>query len=348
MATRLKLQDIAKQVGVTKMTISRYFNDPESVAEKTRQKIAAIIEEQGFIPNRVPAIMSQSSSKSIGLVIPSFSNLVFADVIDAVENTAESYGYSVLLMHSSYDIDKEEKKIADLLSYQVDAVILTESEHSSLTIRRLKKSGLPVAEIMSVPDDPIDIAYGINHTMVTRQVTQALIDCGRVNIAYFGVRMDRRTLERQRGYEMAMRENGLAVNILDSSAHSNFSIGHELMNKALEDRKPDAILCTNDDVAIGAVMACHKKGIRIPEDITILGYNGLSVCDAASPRLCSIKTPRYEMGRTAVEKIMRQLQSGVFDKTVQYAHCSLTTGGTATETEQRAINTILNTAIRQE
>ncbi len=147
MIKRTKLQDIAKQVGVTRMTVSRYFNDPDSVAEKTRKKIKEAIEETGFIPNRVPAIMSRSASKSIGLVIPSFSNGVFSDIIDAVDEETLKSGYSVLLTHSSYNPELEEHQVASLLSYQVDSIILCDSVHTELTRKRLKKCGLPVAEL---------------------------------------------------------------------------------------------------------------------------------------------------------------------------------------------------------
>ena len=342
---RPKLQDIANIVGVTKMTVSRYFNDPKSVAQKTRDKISAVIDESGFIPNKVPAIMSKSSSRSIGLIIPSFSNLVFSDVIDAVEKTAADAGYSVLLMHSSYDINIEEQRVASLISYQVDGIILSEPEHTPLTTKRLLKSQIPVAEIMSIPENPINVAIGINHKLVTYEATKALIESGRRNIAYFGVRLDRRTIDRQKGYMEALSEANLPVHLYQAPVHSTFSVGREHLSQALDDKANlDAIICTNDDVAVGVLIACQHHGIKVPEDLCVLGYNGLSFCDAAIPKLCSIGTPRYEIGRKSVEAILHQLSRDKLTPNVEYAHCVLTQGGSLLENEAKKIDEAIRKA----
>lgn len=339
---RPKLQDIANIVGVTKMTVSRYFNDPQSVAPKTREKISRVIDESGFIPNKVPAIMSKSSSRSIGLIIPSFSNQVFSDVIDAVEKTAEENGYSILLMHTGYNVDVEEARVASLISYQVDGIILSEPEHTPLTIKRLIKSEMPVAEIMSVPDDPINVAIGIRHEDVTYAVTKSLIECGRKHIAYFGVRLDRRTMDRQKGYQRALDESGMKPHIYSSAVHSTFSVGNELLTAALKNNdKLDAIITTNDDVAVGVLIACQHYGIKVPDDLAVIGYNGLNYCDASIPRLCSICTPRYEIGKLAVEEIISQIKSNHLSPVTKYLHCSLTLGGSLTEAERLTVRRAL-------
>ncbi len=339
---RPKLQDIANIVGVTKMTVSRYFNDPQSVAPKTREKISKVIDESGFIPNKVPAIMSKSSSRSIGLIIPSFSNLVFSEVIDAVEKTAAESGYSVLLMHTGYDVNIEEARVASLISYQVDGIILSEPEHTPLTVKRLIKSEMPVAEIMSVPESPINIALGINHEAVAYAVTKSLIECGRKNIAYFGVRLDRRTMDRQKGYQRALDEASLKSHIYSSAVHSTFSVGNELLTQAFERKDPlDAIITTNDDVAVGVLIACQHFGIKVPEDLAVVGYNGLSFCDASIPKLCSISTPRYELGQMAVNEIISELQNNRLNPMIKYLHCSLSDGASLTSQEKKTISAAL-------
>lgn len=137
--TRTTLQDVADQVGVTKMTVSRYMRNPESVAEKTRVKIAAAIEEMGYIENRAPAMLSKSSSKAIGILLPSLSNQIFASFVQGIETVTKANGYETLLAHFSYDELEEERKIASLLSYQVDGLILTESHHTPRTLQMIKK-----------------------------------------------------------------------------------------------------------------------------------------------------------------------------------------------------------------
>jgi LacI family gluconate utilization system Gnt-I transcriptional repressor len=340
MIKRPRLDDIASKVGVTRMTVSRYFNDPSSVAAATREKIAKAIDESGFIPSRVPAIMSRSSSMALGLVVPSFSNGVFTDVIDGIEGAAREDGYSVLLMHSGYGKDREEEDVAALLSYQADAVILCGTGHTDLTRLRLRKSGVPSAELLSLSDKPLGLNYGIDYAATFHAVTSALVSCGRKAVAYFGARMDERTLERERGYRKAMDEAGLKPLCLNTDARSNFALGRDLMLSALK-RFPeaDAVVCTNDDVALGALIACQSQGVDVPGRISVIGCNALNFCDAAFPALCSIATPRLEIARKAARDVIaaiRDRKQG-FKCVKEVWGCTLREGGSATPEEQRAI-----------
>ncbi len=306
---RVTMQDVAKRLGITKMTVSRFLNKPSSVAAATATKIQNAVNELGFVPSRVPAMLAQDSSKALGVVIPSFSNMVFADMIQGIEDAARAQDFSVLIAHSGYSQPLEERLIADLLSYQVDGLILTEPEHSELTCRRIKAMAVPCVETMSIPSAPLQHAIGLNHRSVMRHCTKALLDSGRLQPVYFGVRLDIRTMQRQQGYEDAMREYGLTPCVLDSEERSNFTLASKLMQECLI-RYPhaDAILTTNDDIAVGAMLACQSRGIKIPDDIAILGYNGLNIGSATIPMLCSIGTPRYEIGRQAVALLLQNLQ----------------------------------------
>lgn len=189
--TRTTLQDVADQVGVTKMTVSRYMRNPESVAEKTRVKIAAAIEEMGYIENRAPAMLSKSSSKAIGILLPSLSNQIFASFVQGIETVTKANGYETLLAHFSYDELEEERKIASLLSYQVDGLILTESHHTPRTLQMIKNAGVPVVETMELPPQPIDMAVGLDHEDASYNAVKRMLDAGKRTIVYFGARWTR-------------------------------------------------------------------------------------------------------------------------------------------------------------
>ena len=145
---RVTLDDIAQRVGVTKMTVSRYLKKPSTVAKETGAKIKVALDEMGYVPNRASVMLAQASTKTIGLAVSSFSNLLFSDLIDGVEERAMDYGHDVLISHTSYLEDKEERTILQLLSYQVDGIILTEPLHTPMTLRRLKMANIPVVELM--------------------------------------------------------------------------------------------------------------------------------------------------------------------------------------------------------
>lgn len=310
--SRPTLQIVAEKAGVTKMTVSRYINNPKTVAKATGARIQAVIEELAFIPSRIPSMMAHSKSHAIGLLIPSFSNLVFSDFIKGVEDEAKKFNYNVLIVHTGYDIHEEERQISTLLSYQVDGIILTEQEHTELSIKRLKAAKIPVVEAMGKYDNPINLCIGLDHELISYLAIKGLIEAGRKEIAYFAVRMDKRTNDRLRGYNRAINEANLPSHIYSMSEHSNFTLGSILMRKALKDvPNLDALYCTNDDVAVGAMIELVNCGISVPNQISILGFNGLNIGQATTPKLCSIKTPRYEMGMLSSKMIIDKINSGV-------------------------------------
>ena len=130
---RPTLQDIADYLGITKMTISRYLRHPDSVASGTQARIAEAIERFGYIPNRAPDILSNAKSRAIGVLVPSLTNQVFANVIRGIEQITDKAGYQTMLAHYGYSEKKEEHRIESLLSYNVDGIILSESQHSEKT-----------------------------------------------------------------------------------------------------------------------------------------------------------------------------------------------------------------------
>ncbi|MGR5414724.1 LacI family DNA-binding transcriptional regulator [Vibrio astriarenae] len=302
---RTTLQDIADQVGVTKMTVSRYMRDPMSVAQKTREKIAAVVEEVGYIENRAPAMLSKSSSKAIGILLPSLSNQIFASFIQGIETVTKANGYQTLIAHFGYDEDEEESKIASLLSYQVDGLILTESHHTNRTLQMIKAADVPVVETMELPADPIDMAVGLDHVEASYQVVQRMLAAERRSIAYFGARLDTRTQLRMDGYDKAMQEAQLTPKHILTEAHSSFSMADDLLDSALSQYPDlDGVFCTNDDIAIGVILSAQKRGIKVPEQLAVIGYNALDIGRIISPTLTSVDTPRFEIGRKSAELLI--------------------------------------------
>lgn len=305
---RPSLSDIAVMVGVTKMTISRYLKDPSSVSDKTRKKIEKAINDTGYVPSRIPDIFSNRNSKAIGILIPSLSNQVFSSLCHGIESVTKSYGYQTLIAHYGYSAKEEENKIRSLLSYHVDGLILTESEHTSVTRKRIRALNIPVVETMDLPDKPLDMVVGLDHYQAAYELIMTMIRRSRRHIVYLGARLDRRTRLRLEGYTQAMLDSGLIPHSVLTEEHSSFSLGHELMIKTLQQIPyVDGIFCTNDDVAIGAMMYCQSHNIALPEQIAIAGYNGLDIGKAIRPRLASVDTQRTEIGRLAAELLIKRL-----------------------------------------
>ncbi|MGF1680258.1 substrate-binding domain-containing protein [Photobacterium minamisatsumaniensis] len=307
--TRPTLQDIADRIGITKMTVSRYMRNPESVSASTRDKIAVVVEELGYIQNRAPAMLSKSSSKAIGVLLPSLSNQVFSSFAQGIEAVTNDKGYETLIAHFSYSEEVEERKIASLLSYQVDGLILTSTAHTERTLQMIKTAGIPVVEAMELPKKPIDMVVGLDHVNAAYSAVKAMINKGRKHISYFGARLDTRTQLRMEGYDKAMTEAGLEKYHILTHEHSSFTLGGELLSRALaECPELDGVFCTNDDIAIGTILACNERGIRVPETLSVVGYNALDIGQAITPRLTSIYTPRYQIGEKSAELLLSAIE----------------------------------------
>ncbi|TYL49359.1 gluconate operon transcriptional repressor GntR [Marinomonas sp. IMCC 4694] len=306
---RPTLQDVADLVGITKMTVSRFLKNPNQVSKPLQVSIAAALDELGYIPNRAPDILSKSKSHAIGVLLPSLTNQVFGEVIRGIESVLEPAGYQTMLAHYGYSQEAEETRIATLLSYSVDGLIISESYHTERVRRMLAVAGIPVIEIMDSVSPPIEQAIGINNQAAAYAMTDVMIQRGRQKIVYFAARMDHRTLLKIQGYETAMRDHGLTPLCLKTNSASSFTLGATFLKQALAQQPDtDGIFCTNDDLAIGALYACQKAGLSIPHDMSIAGFHGHDISRAMVPLLATVNTPRETMGRLAAEHLLSRLQ----------------------------------------
>lgn len=303
------LQDVADKVGVTKMTVSRYLRNPEQVSGALQEKISAALDELGYIPNRAPDILSNAKSRAIGVLLPSLTNQVFAEVLRGIESVTDIHGYQTMLAHYGYSQEREEQRLTSLLSYNIDGLILSERHHTARTLKMIEVAGIPVVEMMDCVSPCVDLAVGFNNFEAARQMTQQIIARGHRHVVYFGARQDERTIIKQQGYEQAMRESGLEPYSVMTSRSSSYSAGAELLRQAQKDwPKIDSIFCTNDDLAAGAFFECQRQGLKIPSQMAIAGFHGHNMGQAMEPPLASVLTPRERMGQISAERLLARLR----------------------------------------
>lgn len=306
---RPTLQHIADHLGITKMTISRYLRNPESVAHETGLRIAEAITEFGYIPNRAPDILSNAKSRAIGVLVPSLTNQVFADVIKGIELVTDKAGYQTMLAHYGYSQEKEEQRIESLLSYNVDGIILSENHHSKRTLKMLEIANIPVIEIMDSSEIGIQQAVGFDNISAAQSMVETMISRGHKNIVYFTARMDKRTKLKMQGYEQAMRKYQLEPHSLITDEPSSFTLGAKQLQQALIQYPDiDGIFCTNDDLAIGALFECQRLGIKVPKEMAIAGFHGHDVGQSLTPQLATVITPRLEIGKVAAQELLNRLK----------------------------------------
>ncbi|MWQ49649.1 gluconate operon transcriptional repressor GntR [Glaesserella parasuis] len=306
---RPTLQHIADHLGITKMTISRYLRNPEAVAHQTGLRIAEAITEFGYIPNRAPDILSNAKSRAIGVLVPSLTNQVFADVIKGIELVTDKAGYQTMLAHYGYSQEKEEQRIESLLSYNVDGIILSENHHSKRTLKMLEVANIPVIETMDSSEIGIQQAVGFDNISAAQSMVETMISRGHKNIVYFTARMDKRTKLKMQGYEQAMRKYHLEPHSLITDEPSSFTLGAKQLQQALAQYPDiDGIFCTNDDLAIGALFECQRLGIKVPKEMAIAGFHGHDVGQSLTPQLATVITPRLEIGKVAAQELLNRLK----------------------------------------
>lgn len=291
------------------MTVSRFLRNPDQVSAALQVKIAAALDELGYIPNRAPDILSNSTSRAIGVLLPSLTNQVFAEVLRGIENVVDAYGYQTMLAHYGYKPELEEERLESMLSWNIDGLILTERSHTPRTLKMIEVAGIPVVELMDSISPCLDIAVGFDNFEAARQMTAAIIARGHRHVAYLGARLDERTVIKQRGYEHAMREAGLVPYSVMVENSSSYSTGIELFRQARREYPQlDSIFCTNDDLAIGAAFECQRQGLSIPKDMAIAGFHGHDIGQVMEPRLASVLTPRERMGRIGAERLLARIR----------------------------------------
>lgn len=303
------LQDVADKVGVTKMTVSRYLRHPEQVSAALQGKIAAALDELGYIPNRAPDILSNATSRAIGVLLPSLTNQVFAEVLRGIESVTDAHGYQTMLAHYGYHPEREEQRLTSLLSYNIDGLILSERSHTPRTLKMIAVAGIPVIELMDCTSPCLDLAVGFNNFEAARQMTQQIIARGYRHLVYFGARQDERTLIKQEGYEQAMRESELTPYSVMTNRSSSYSAGGELLLQAQREYPQiDSIFCTNDDLAVGAMFECQRQGLHVPSQMAIAGFHGHDIGRVMVPQLASVLTPREHMGQIGAERLLARLR----------------------------------------
>lgn len=305
---RMTLQDIARLAGLNKMTVSRYLRDPGQVSERSRELISKVMEENNYIPNRAPEILLNARSKTIGVLIPSFRNQIFADVLAGIESVTSAHQYQTLIANYEYDPQREEREVLNLLSYNIDGLILTSKQHSDRMVQYVRASGIPVAELMDVGGQQLDIQVGFDNEKAAWDMTNAFLESGKRAIAFFGSMDDPRDLSRFHGTELALAEHGLKAYHMAPRSISSVALGRQMFLQMQQSRPDiDAIFCTNDDLAVGVLLECQAQGKAVPQEIAIAGFHGLEIGRARLQKIASVITPRYDIGKTASEILIARL-----------------------------------------
>ena len=304
---------MARLAGVSAITVSRALRKPDLVSLALRKKIDSAVATLGYVPNTAASRLASARTHSIGVIVPTLYNIIFADYLKALDEIFLPVGFQVVVVNSRYSVEEEEAAIRTLLGQRVEAIVIVGVHHSKMSRRMLTQSRIPVIETFQLSPDPIHINIGLDQTQAGYDATSYLIDKGYKNIGFLFGNRDERALERLKGYERAISAAGNSANgkIISVPAASSVALGAKVMRKLIsESQLPDAVFCIDDNLALGAMQECRRAGLSVPENIAIMGFHDLEFAECSSPSLSSVQTQRHKMGQLAAQHVLRMLNGG--------------------------------------
>lgn len=306
----ISIKDIAKAMNISYSTVSRALNDNPRISLKTRRQIQQKAAEMGYLPSAVARSLVTRRTHFIGVVVTTITDLFFAEVTQAIEETAEKSNYNVILVSSGGKPEHELEIIRALRERRVDGIILI-SPYIRKGNRFIgQETELPVVTVNKFYQEYIGYSVEVDNNSSSREATQHLLDLGHRRIAHIaGLAEEWDSIERQRGYQQALQAYGLPVDpalIVRSNGRSKG--GMEAMQQLLAlPTRPTAVFCYNDATALGAMRAAHVAGLHIPQDLSVVGFDDIDLAPYFEPALTTVAQSKREMGQKAVQMILSLL-----------------------------------------
>lgn len=304
------MKDIAKRTGLGLATISSYLNGG-NVREKNRIKIEEAIEELHFEVNEVARGLKTNRTKTIGIMIPELNNIFFAEIITEAEDILRSHGYATMICDCRSDAQREKEAVEFLYHRRVDGLIVMPTGTSDSGFKKFIRAGKPIVMIDRKMRDIACDCILVDNEGAAEDAVNRLIRAGHRNIGLIAGPEDVYTArERQRGYEKAIQENGLRSG--DTLvARGNYTIaGGAAAMRRLREANPDmtAVFISNYEMTVGAMMEINDLGIRVPDDLSVIGFDNIDFAKAYAPRLSIVTQPTAQIARAAADTLISKLE----------------------------------------
>jgi len=298
------LSAVAELAGVSAITVSRVVRLPELVAPQTRARVEAAMRELGYVPNQIAGALAGARTKSIGVLVPTIANSIFADTVQGLSDELEPLGYAVILAQSRYDAAREDRMLSALLSRRPEAIIMVGSPATEDGARLLRRAGIPVVETWELPPEPIDAVAGFSNFAAGVAVAEHLIAQGRQQLAFIGGD-DPRATRRWNGFSDTALRAGLKPPrrlVLERNASGSVAALAELPGV-------DAVFAANDAHAIGFMSGLRNAGLlrnrsAAEQPVAVIGLGDLEMGRLIAPSLSTIRVHGDAIGRTAARLML--------------------------------------------
>jgi LacI family transcriptional regulator len=310
------IKDIARKAGVSYATVSRALNGKYGVKATTRERVLSIARRLGYRPNAIARGLVTRRTMTIGLIVPDITNPFFPEVARGVEDAAREAGYGVLLCNSNWQKVSERQYVTLLAGRRVEGIIIAPISHADEPVGDRVPVTFPVVYVSSTPRATARSYVVIDNVRGGLLATKHLLDAGRAPVAFIGSR-ESSDDERFEGYRRALEEHGMAceerfVRLGDMRQASGYRLFREMFENGA---RPRSVFAENDLMALGCMQAARECGLRVPEDVAIIGFDDIPFASFPEVQLTTIRQPTYDMGRMAVDILLARFAqpSGVHE-----------------------------------
>lgn len=315
---RISIQDIARKAGVSHTTVSRALRDNPLISLKVREEIKQLAREMSYVPNNIAQSLQNQTTNTIGVVVTSIADPFFAEVVDGIEQVARRAGFSVLLTASHRDVEQEIAAINNFHRRRVDGILVADSRISKEQTEEIAQIAVPTVLINSKAEkrgNNIFHFVEVDDRLGGNLAVEHLIKLGHTAIGYIGAsNRYRSNQQRLEGYKLALSQANLPQlsDWVVFSTAEDVEIGQQMLPQLLK-AGVTAIFCYNDMVAVGALLACQELGICVPQDLSLVGFDGIALARYVTPPLTTVRQPMLEIGCKAAQMLLNLLQ----EKTVE-------------------------------
>lgn len=307
-----KIKDVAKQAGVSVTTVSRVLNGEKYVKDDLKIRVQRAIDELGYSPSHIARSLVRKKTNLIGVIVPDVTSSFYSTILSTIEKTASLNGYNLLVCNIIEDTDKELKYLQVFQQMRVDGIIIMHEKLNDEIRDLINKISIPIIFSSVKPANQKFMSVIIDDYAAAYDATKHLIKLGHSRIGYIGGDMRDITSGQNRyaGYIRALADHGIDV----PEAHIRFGdyktqSGYELMKEILaQEPHPTAVFAVSDDMAVGAMNCIHDHGLKVPEHLSVIGFDGSQLTEQVRPRLTSMEQPILEMGKVTVDKLLELIE----------------------------------------
>lgn len=312
-SNQITIKDIARILGISPSTVSRALKDHPDINIDTKKAVNELALKLKYQPNAVALSLKNSRSNTIGVIIPEIVHHFFSSVISGIDDVASQKGFTVIICQSNESFEREVANAHTLLSHRVDGILvsITKETLSFDHLIDLQEGGIPLVFFDRIAPEVNADQVIVDDMEASFKATRHLIECGRKRIAHFaGPQILVIARDRLQGYMNALTEAGLPIDNRLIVEADNYERARKAVIEMFDAGiVPDGIFAVNDLTAIGAMQTIQKKGFKIPEDISIVGFSDGSLSGITDPHLTSVDQHGYEMGTTAAEMLFSRILS---------------------------------------